>query len=84
MKYILVILGLLYFFCISSAFQISYDSPNNFGNSLAREKRQLEDLDADEFSSGLTKDAQEEPSFWDRVVKVALRLFNKFIEWLNT
>lgn len=45
--------------------------------SQVRIKRQLEDFDSDDVPP-------EEPGFWDRVVKVALRLFNKFIEWLNS
>ncbi|KPJ05671.1 Zinc finger matrin-type protein 2 [Papilio xuthus] len=55
---------------------------SGFGDDTLREtriKRQLEDFDSDD----ATPDDQE-PGFWDRVVKVALRLFNKFIEWLNS
>ncbi|KPI97947.1 Zinc finger matrin-type protein 2 [Papilio xuthus] len=55
---------------------------SGFGDDTLQEtriKRQLEDFDSDD----ATPDDQE-PGFWDRVVKVALRLFNKFIEWLNS
>lgn len=55
--------------------------PNN--KFLLRERRQLEDLGNDDFPTPSAQDG-EESGFWDKVVKVALRLFNKFIEWLNS
>ena len=47
-----------------------------------REKRQLENFD-DEYPSA-SQQEEEDPGFWDRIVKVALKLFSKFIEWLNS
>lgn len=52
----------------------------NDWNSVARHKRQLENFDTEETIS----QDDEEPGFWDRVIKVAVKLFNKFIEWLNS
>lgn len=52
-------------------------------NSLTRIKRQLEDFETDDFSTPPAQQNEEESGFWDRMVKMALRLFNKFIEWLN-
>lgn len=47
-----------------------------------REKRQVEIFD-DEYPTAMSQNEQEEPGFWDRIVKVALKIFSKFIEWLN-
>lgn len=52
-------------------------------NSVTRIKRQLEDFETDDFSTPAAQESEEESGFWDRMVKMALRLFNKFIEWLN-
>lgn len=48
-----------------------------------RVKRQIETFDAD-YPTAASEDQQEESGFWDRVVNVALKLFSKFIEWLNS
>lgn len=48
-----------------------------------RERRQVETFD-DEYPTAASADSQEETGFWDRVVKVALKLFSKFVEWLNS
>ncbi|XP_046960308.1 uncharacterized protein LOC124530278 [Vanessa cardui] len=66
--------------------QSSVDKPNYLLKTitLIREKRQLEDLEDDEYPTPSTQETGEESGFWDKVVKVALRLFNKFIEWLNS
>ncbi|KAI8428631.1 hypothetical protein MSG28_007367 [Choristoneura fumiferana] len=50
--------------------------------SLVREKRQMETFEDNEFSA--PQQAPEESGFWDRVISVALKLFSKFVEWLNT
>lgn len=55
----------------------------NLEEPITREKRQLEDFD-DEYATASQEGQKEEPSFWDRVVKVALKLFSRFVEWLNT
>lgn len=61
---------------------------NVLGNEelLIRQKRQLDDFedDVDQYAAASNQDSAEEPGFWDRVVKVALKLFNRFIEWLNS
>ncbi|CAF4777627.1 unnamed protein product [Pieris macdunnoughi] len=49
--------------------------------SWIRHRREIEDL-SEEFPPPVK--AQEEPGFWERVMNVAIRIFNKFIEWLNT
>ncbi|KAF9414955.1 hypothetical protein HW555_007222 [Spodoptera exigua] len=50
---------------------------------IHREKRQLENFD-DEYPTATSQHEEEEPGFWDRIVKVALKLFSKFVEWLNS
>lgn len=49
---------------------------------MLRVKRQIETFDTD-YPTAASEDQQEESGFWDRVVNVALKLFSKFIEWLN-
>ncbi|CAG5039950.1 unnamed protein product [Parnassius apollo] len=56
------------------------DDADHEQNPVTREKRQVENFDSDDIS----RQDEQEPGFWDRVVKVAIRLFNKFIEWLNS
>lgn len=51
---------------------------------ISREKRQLETFENEDYPSAPSQNEQEEPGFWDRIVKVALKLFNRFIEWLNS
>lgn len=43
----------------------------------------MENFD-DDYAPTANQEAQEEPGFWDRVVKVALKLFSRFVEWLNS
>ncbi|XP_047527196.1 uncharacterized protein LOC125064281 [Vanessa atalanta] len=85
--YLSVSLALL-FLLIDSTLQdqSSVDNPSYLlkTTTLIREKRQLEDLEDDEYPTPSSQEAGEESGFWDKVVKVALRLFNKFIEWLNS
>ncbi|XP_023941185.1 uncharacterized protein LOC112048061 [Bicyclus anynana] len=83
--YLLITVALCLFFTLSFGYQITFeDSKASDANDiLSREKRQLEDLD-NEYPTLSAQEAEEEPGFWDRVVKVALKLFNKFIEWLNS
>ena len=50
--------------------------------SLLRLKRQMETFD--EYPTATSQETEEESGFWDRVVKVALKIFNRFIEWLNS
>ncbi|KAJ8732120.1 hypothetical protein PYW08_014850 [Mythimna loreyi] len=88
MRTILLTVALLTLFysCIL-AYQISLDSPS-FSSNLDsiqdshREKRQLENFD-DEYPTASQRE-EEEPGFWDRIVKVALKLFSRFVEWLNS
>ncbi|XP_068630788.1 uncharacterized protein [Battus philenor] len=85
-QYIQTVFFLIVILFAVSALEYQTDIKAAFGNvnyeedQLMREKRQLENFDSDD----TTLAEQEEPGFWDRVVKVALRLFNKFIEWLNS
>ncbi|KAI5644081.1 hypothetical protein NE865_03992 [Phthorimaea operculella] len=81
----------LLFVCTSGHY-LPFDA-DNVANSLDedtifRAKREIEELDTtapDEFQTATGYENQEEePGFWDRVVKVALKLFSKFVEWLNS
>ncbi|XP_047515045.1 uncharacterized protein LOC125056132 [Pieris napi] len=79
-----VIFGLVLCFSMCIAFQISaYESSSGAdeNKSWIRHRREIEDL-SEEFPPPVK--AQEEPGFWERVMNVAIRIFNKFIEWLNT
>ncbi|PZC85349.1 hypothetical protein B5X24_HaOG201845 [Helicoverpa armigera] len=88
MKTLVLTLALLtLFYSCVLAYQISLQSPSISYNlddieDLHREKRQLENFD-DEYPTGASQHEEEEPGFWDRIVKVALKLFSRFIEWLN-
>ncbi|XP_061709738.1 uncharacterized protein LOC133519699 [Cydia pomonella] len=52
-------------------------------STLFREKRQVESFDDDDLSAPQQQEP-EEPGFWDRVVKIAVKLFARFVEWLNS
>ncbi|KAL0840450.1 hypothetical protein ABMA28_015701 [Loxostege sticticalis] len=69
-----------------SVYHISESSPDLFSNvnDLAREKRQVETFDTDDYPTTGNEEAQDEPGFWDRVVRIAVKLFSRFIEWLNS
>ncbi|XP_050343021.1 uncharacterized protein LOC126768769 [Nymphalis io] len=86
--YLLLSLGLLFLLIDSSLeFQSSVDNSKGYllkTTSEIREKRQLEELEDDDYPTPSAQEAEQETGFWDKVVKVALRLFNKFIEWLNS
>ncbi|CAB3243731.1 unnamed protein product [Arctia plantaginis] len=76
------------FYSYVYAFQISLDSSGISYNldtfeDPVREKRQVEIFD-DEYPTAVSQNEEEEPGFWDRIVKVALKIFSKFIEWLNS
>ncbi|KAJ2946922.1 hypothetical protein O0L34_g16264 [Tuta absoluta] len=83
------------FFVCTSGHYLPFDA-DNFANDLddetiLRAKREIENLDnldttaPEEFQTATGYENQEEePGFWDRVVKVALKLFSKFVEWLNS
>ncbi|KAL0892251.1 hypothetical protein ABMA27_015434 [Loxostege sticticalis] len=74
------------FISYCSAYHISENSPDLFSNvnDLAREKRQVETFDTDDYPTTGNEEAQDEPGFWDRVVRIAVKLFSRFIEWLNS
>ncbi|CAK1553588.1 unnamed protein product [Leptosia nina] len=61
----------------------TYDSSSESDevDRLIRDKRQLEDLSAE---SPLPVNNQQDTGFWEKVVRVALSIFNKFMEWLNS
>ncbi|KAG7299399.1 hypothetical protein JYU34_016349 [Plutella xylostella] len=62
---------------------LSNDFLDNEHQLLDREKRQMESFDeGDEYP--ISANQEEDSGFWDSVVKVALKLFNRFIEWLNS
>ncbi|XP_052751176.1 uncharacterized protein LOC128200765 [Galleria mellonella] len=63
---------------------LTSSSNENSENLLVREKRQIENFDTDDLPTTPSDNVQDESSFWDRIVKVALRLFSKFVEWLNS
>ncbi|CAH0699872.1 unnamed protein product [Spodoptera exigua] len=82
-----VALSSLFYSCVL-AYQIAIDSPSFLSDfdsieDIHREKRQLENFD-DEYPTATSQHEEEEPGFWDRIVKVALKLFSKFVEWLNS
>ncbi|OWR45419.1 hypothetical protein KGM_215561 [Danaus plexippus plexippus] len=86
---LVLVLIAVFFFIISytSCYQILLDSPatDTLKNNDVRAKRELEDLENDdEFALPSSPGMEEEPGFWDRVVKIAMKIFNKFIEWLNS
>ncbi|CAH2236972.1 jg9465 [Pararge aegeria aegeria] len=66
-------------------FQVTFENSktSNQIDALSREKRQLEEFEND-YPTPSAQEAEEEPGFWDRVVKVAIKLFSRFIEWLNS
>ncbi|XP_059062185.1 uncharacterized protein LOC131854998 [Achroia grisella] len=60
-------------------------SNKNAENLVLREKRQIENFDTDDdFPTTPSDNVQDENSFWDRIVKVAIKLFSRFVEWLNS
>ncbi|XP_063532648.1 uncharacterized protein LOC134743198 [Cydia strobilella] len=52
-------------------------------STLFREKRQVEAFYDDDLGAPQQQEP-EEPGFWDRVVKIAVKLFSRFVEWLNS
>ncbi|XP_063361550.1 uncharacterized protein LOC134650525 [Cydia amplana] len=52
-------------------------------STLFREKRQVESFD-DEDLSATQQQEPDEPGFWDRVIKIAVKVFARFVEWLNS
>ncbi|XP_045764653.1 uncharacterized protein LOC123866917 [Maniola jurtina] len=84
--YFFLTLALFLFVTLSFGYQVTFENSKNLENSnaISREKRQLEDFENDDYPTPSAQAAEEEPGFWDRIVKVALRLFNRFIEWLNS
>ncbi|CAH4019345.1 unnamed protein product [Pieris brassicae] len=78
-----VIFGLIFCFSMCMAFQISgYESSSDAyeDKNWIRHRREIEDL-SEEFPPSVKA---QEPGFWERVMNVAIRIFNRFIEWLNT
>lgn len=49
---------------------------------LLREKRELENFN-EEYPTSSSTDI-EKPSFWDKIVNAAIKLFSRFVEWLNS
>ncbi|XP_063621138.1 uncharacterized protein LOC134793484 [Cydia splendana] len=60
--------------------ELTNDAPLS---TIFREKRQVESFDDEDLSSPQQQEP-EEPGFWDRVVKIAVKLFSRFVEWLNS
>nr|XP_034824967.1 uncharacterized protein LOC117982697 isoform X2 [Maniola hyperantus] len=81
--YFFLTLALFLFVTLSFGYQVTFENSKKI-NAISREKRQLEDFENDDYPTPSAQAAEEEPGFWDRIVKVALRLFNRFIEWLNS
>ncbi|RVE41170.1 hypothetical protein evm_014180 [Chilo suppressalis] len=58
----------------------------DIAHSKLRERKQVESLDHErqvEAFDGDDYTRDDEPSFWDRVIKIAVKLFSRFVEWLN-
>lgn len=73
------------YFFLHIIYKIHIISTGFHAEEGTREKRQVETFDADEYPTGTTSEGvEDEPSFWDRVVKIAIKLFSRFVEWLNT
>ncbi|XP_060801042.1 uncharacterized protein LOC106132915 [Amyelois transitella] len=74
--------------CSGYHLQNSHDASNfavsNEIRDISRPKREIENFDTDDYPTTPNQEVQEETSFWDRVVKVALQLFSRFVEWLNS
>ncbi|XP_050671476.1 uncharacterized protein LOC126969897 [Leptidea sinapis] len=83
----IVILFLIFIYSCCVAYELKQSEiadsrePNEI-QSFLRLKRQLEDLDSD-LNTEETQDTKD-PSFWDRMIKIALNLFSKLVQWLNT
>ncbi|CAH0727750.1 unnamed protein product, partial [Brenthis ino] len=76
------------FITFTAGYQISVKNSNSLNlhkqHFVERTKRQIEDFGNEDFPTPSAQESEDQPSFWDRMVKMALRLFNKFIEWLNS
>ncbi|XP_053602134.1 uncharacterized protein LOC128670478 [Plodia interpunctella] len=85
---LIALLAILSSTCSGYHLETSYDATSSNVDSsiddLSRQKRQIENFDTDDYPTTPNQDVQEETSFWDRVVKVALQLFSRFVEWLNS
>ncbi|XP_049866022.1 uncharacterized protein LOC126366810 [Pectinophora gossypiella] len=74
-------------FVCTSGHHISFDGPSLTSDDefeLTRARRQIESFDAEDYPTTANEEQQDEAGFWDRVVRVALKLFSRFIEWLNS